>query len=237
RSSKTNSSEVSSPRTEGRQSAAVSASATSMTNWSPRRATRPSATWAWARRPSMRRRSLAARVLRSSTRVSARRRPTSRRRRRPCCRRASPRITQRSSATSAPSSASRVLEYNFGIQRELGFQTAREIRYVGSYSNNLIRAVDYNQVDIRSNGFLADFIRARNNLALAPGGLTSGTNFNCSPAFTGCVPLQIIGTSAVGALSNATILNRLRDGQVADLALAYVQGGLTNGFKFLPNPN
>src|SRR5581483_2892130 len=133
--------------------------------------------------------------------------------------------------------ASRVLEYNFGIQRELGFQTALEIRYVGSYSNNLIRAVDYNQVDIRSNGFLADFIRARNNLALAPGGLTSGTNFNCSPAFTGCVPLQIIGTSAVGALSNATILNRLRDGQVADLALAYVQGGLTNGFKFLPNPN
>src|SRR5204862_480164 len=61
----------------------------------------------------------------------------------------------------------RVMEYNFSIQRELGFQTALEIRYVGSQSNNLIRGTDFNQVNIRDNGFIADFNRARSNQLLA----------------------------------------------------------------------
>jgi hypothetical protein len=47
----------------------------------------------------------------------------------------------------------RVFEYNFGIQRELGFQTAVEVRYVGAFSNQLVRSIDYNQIDIRGNGF------------------------------------------------------------------------------------
>ena len=134
--------------------------------------------------------------------------------------------------------AARTTEYTFSIQRELGFQTALEVRYVGSRSKDLIRATDYNQVEIRSNGFLEDFLRARNNLVLAGNGNpNASTNYNCSPNFAGCQPLQIIGTSRVGALGQANILNRLRDGQVADLALAYVQGGVTAGFPFLPNPN
>ncbi|HKS28919.1 MAG TPA: TonB-dependent receptor [Pyrinomonadaceae bacterium] len=57
-------------------------------------------------------------------------------------------------------------EYSFGIQREIGWQTALEVRYVGAYSNNSTRIIDFNQVDIINNGFLADFQRAQNNLAL-----------------------------------------------------------------------
>ncbi|MBI1764032.1 MAG: TonB-dependent receptor [Acidobacteria bacterium] len=129
-------------------------------------------------------------------------------------------------------------EYNFSIQRELAGGVALEARYVGSHSNNLIRALDYNQIDIRGNGFLNDFLRARNNLLTAGNGnVNASTNFNCSPNFTGCQPLQIIGTTQVGTLGAATILNRLRSGQPADLAADYVTNGQTRGFKFLPNPN
>ncbi|MDQ5844286.1 MAG: TonB-dependent receptor, partial [Acidobacteriota bacterium] len=60
----------------------------------------------------------------------------------------------------------RVDEYNFGIQREIGWQTAVEVRYVGSRSNSLVRALDYNQIDIRSNGFLQAFENARFNFNL-----------------------------------------------------------------------
>ena len=59
-----------------------------------------------------------------------------------------------------------VQEYSFGIQREVGFNTAVEIRYVGTRSNNLLRGIDFNQVDIRANGFSDDFNRARSNLLI-----------------------------------------------------------------------
>ncbi|HUC20825.1 MAG TPA: hypothetical protein VMR98_05020, partial [Candidatus Polarisedimenticolaceae bacterium] len=46
-------------------------------------------------------------------------------------------------------------EYNFGIQREVGFQSVLEVRYVGGYSKELVRSIDYGQLDITNNGFLA----------------------------------------------------------------------------------
>ena len=55
------------------------------------------------------------------------------------------------------------MEYNFGIQREIGFNTAIEIRYVGGRSNSLVRGFDFNQVDIFNTGFLQDFRNAQNN--------------------------------------------------------------------------
>jgi hypothetical protein len=73
-----------------------------------------------------------------------------------------------------------VHEYNIGIQREIGFNTAIEIRYVGSRSTNLIRARDFNQVEIRKNGLLADFNNARFNL------LNFG-QADCTTA--GCLPV------------------------------------------------
>jgi len=61
----------------------------------------------------------------------------------------------------------RTTEYSFGIQREIGFRTAIELRYVGARGDGLVRATDMNQVDILNNGFLADFNRARQNLILS----------------------------------------------------------------------
>ena len=59
-----------------------------------------------------------------------------------------------------------VQQYNVGFQREFFGNTAFEIRYVGSRSDNLARGVDLNQIDIFNNGFLADFNRAASNLTL-----------------------------------------------------------------------
>lgn len=123
----------------------------------------------------------------------------------------------------------RVQEYSFGIQREVGFNTAVEIRYVGTRSNNLLRGIDFNQIDIRSNGFLADFNRARSNLlinqaerqtrinALVAGGATltaatatvnaalpSSAAFN--PALAGSVALTVFPLLAANAANGVGLI-------------------------------
>lgn len=126
-------------------------------------------------------------------------------------------------------------EWNIGIQRELGFQTALELRYVGGKSDNLSRAIDFNQVDIFNNGFAADFIRARNNLV----------NFGdprCSAAQAqtrGCQVLTVFpNLLAGGLLTNSTIQGQLISGTPGQLALIYKFFGFeTNAVQFAPNIN
>lgn len=125
-----------------------------------------------------------------------------------------------------------VHEYTFGIQREVGFDTAVEVRYVGTRSSNLLRGIDYNQVDIRSNGFADDFNRARANFLLTG-------NAACTTAQNaGCQPLTVFPRLASGGLlTNSTITGQLVAGTPADLAIIYVQNNLTGSVPFLPNPN
>ncbi|HZI49149.1 MAG TPA: TonB-dependent receptor [Pyrinomonadaceae bacterium] len=145
-------------------------------------------------------------------------------------------------------------EWNFGIQREIGFQTAVEIRYVGGKSDNLVRGIDLNEAVLIQNGFAADFIRAYNNCA-AQGATLPGTgtplsrctsaNFNA--AIPGSVPLTVFpGLPGGGLLTNSTILGLIRAGTPADLINTYVQqvsatalgtNGKTFDQFFLPNPN
>ncbi|MDX2034726.1 MAG: TonB-dependent receptor, partial [Blastocatellia bacterium] len=125
----------------------------------------------------------------------------------------------------------KVHEYNFGIQREFG-ANAVEIRYVGGRSDNLWRSIDYNQVDITSNGFAADFNRALNNIRLT-------NNPACTTAQNaGCQALTVFpNLGSGGLLTNATIRNSILNGTPADLAITYIQNALTGTVKFLPNPN
>lgn len=136
----------------------------------------------------------------------------------------------------------RTTEYNFGIQREIGFQTAVEVRYVGARSDNLVRALDFNQVDIRNNGFLADFNRARQNLLLSIAANAANNAIPVSGAFNATIagsqqlsvfPLLPGG----GLLNNATITGQLQAGTPADLAAVYIQNNLATGVRFLANPN
>ena len=145
-------------------------------------------------------------------------------------------------------------EWNFGIQREIGFQTALEIRYVGGKSDNLVRGIDINEAVILSNGFAADFLRALNNCdaqgATLPGAGSARskcTNANFNAAIPGSVPLTVFpGLPGGGLLTNATILGLIRAGTPADLVTTYVQqvsatavgtNGKTFDQFFLPNPN
>lgn len=124
-------------------------------------------------------------------------------------------------------------EWNFGIQREIGFQTAIEIRYVGGKSDNLLRALDFNQVQIFNNGFLADFERARRNLsqfgdpACAPGSTTR------------CEVLTVFPTiEAGGLLNNGTIRSLISSGQTGQLAFIYIANAFGGSSElFLRNPN
>jgi len=145
-------------------------------------------------------------------------------------------------------------QWNFGIQREIGFQTALEVRYVGGKSDNLVRGLDINEAVLLPNGFAADFIRAYNNCA-AQGATIAGTgtplsrctNANFNAAIPGSVPLTIFpGLPSGGLLNNATILGLIRAGTPADLITTYIQqvsatavgtNGKTFDQFFLPNPN
>ncbi|MDQ3712570.1 MAG: TonB-dependent receptor [Acidobacteriota bacterium] len=133
----------------------------------------------------------------------------------------------------------RVQEYSFGIQREIGFQSAIEIRYVGGRSDNQIRAFDLNQVEIRRNGFVQDFLRAQRNLALS-GGVSGAFNANIA----GSQETPVFNQLPFGAfLDNSAITSQLAAGTPADLALVYIQNGLDidpktgQGVQFRPNRN
>lgn len=135
-------------------------------------------------------------------------------------------------------------QYSFGIQRELADGLALEVRYVGSRSNNLVRGIDINQIDIFNSGFLADFERARAN------NLLTGNPFCVS---AGCQPLQIFvdgvggpgrlgvaagNASVTGRLARNTFINNLNNGTPADLALAYINSALNlNNHPSDVNPN
>lgn len=123
-------------------------------------------------------------------------------------------------------------EYSLGIQRELGWQTALEIRYVGGRSNNLPRGLDINNFDMTSNGFLADFNRARANLLLT-------NNAGCTTTQNpGCQALTVFPRFAGGGLlTNATVANTIRNGEPQSLLLLYVQNGLQGTVPLRPNEN
>ncbi len=131
-----------------------------------------------------------------------------------------------------------VQEYSFGITREVGWNTAVEVRYVGTRSSNLLRGLDFNQVDIRANGFGADFDRARANLIACQAvvGCATGGNFN--PAVPGSVALSVFpNLGSAGLLTNSTITGQLIAGTPADLAIVYVTNNLAGSVSFLPNAN
>ena len=146
----------------------------------------------------------------------------------------------------------KVEQYSAGLQREFFGNMAFEIRYVGSRSQNLARGVDLNQIDIINNGFLADFERARANLA------NTGNAF-CTPGTAGCQALTLFRTGSgatqvgtgplvVGTNVTANAFNtQLRNGTVADLAQSFITTGLNNHptladptrnpfVNFYPNP-
>lgn len=128
-------------------------------------------------------------------------------------------------------------QYNISLEREIFKDTVLTVRYVGNRSTNLARGLDFNQVEINKNGFLQDFIRARQNgfLALAKTGVFD-PRFSASIA--GSQQLTIFPKLAGGGLlTNATIRSLLLSGEPGTLAQVYFQNRLQGSVSFVANPS
>ena len=138
-------------------------------------------------------------------------------------------------------------QWNFGIEREVFRDTAISVGYVGNRGVQLTRGLDTNQVIIFQNGFLNDFLRARKNCELQGATLSgSGTALDrCTDArFNAAIPgsqqltiFPLLGHPTAanrgGNLRDATILNLIKQGQVAELLSTYLSSRCT---YFVQNP-
>ena len=143
----------------------------------------------------------------------------------------------------------RIYEWNVGIQREIGFKSVFEIRYVGSMGNDMIRSIDYNELEI-SDAFLADFLRAQNNCRLqgrsinptAPNPLLVCTDARFNANIPGSQQFTVFnqlggvtnGVANPGLLNNATIISQIQNGLVGALAQVYIQNALQGSVNFQP---
>lgn len=137
-----------------------------------------------------------------------------------------------------------VQEWNLGIQHEIGWNTVVDVHYIGNKGTKLYRGIDYNQVEIFSNGFLDDFLRARSNGFIALN--TPATTPGCTPTtcgvfrvlfnanLPGSQPLTIL--PSFGLLTNSTIVSQIRTGQPGDLAFTYHSNGFPGNVQLVPNP-
>lgn len=128
-----------------------------------------------------------------------------------------------------------VQQWNFGLQREIGWKTLVEARYLGNKGTQMLRAFDYNQVIIKENGFLDDVIRARSNgfLALdATGVFNPAQNSN----LRGSQELTVFPSLVGGGFLRAPVVrDYIREGAVGQLAAVYVLNGLQGDVRFRPN--
>ena len=143
----------------------------------------------------------------------------------------------------------RIYEWNIGIQREIGFKSVFEVRYVGSMGNDMIRSIDFNELEI-SDAFLSDFLTAQNNCRLqgaaanptAPNPLLVCTDARFNPNLAGSRPFTVFnqlagGTAQApnpGLLNNSTIVGLIQNGLVGTLAQTYIGNALQGGVNFQP---
>ena len=112
-----------------------------------------------------------------------------------------------------------VQQWNFGIQRQLGSNSAIEVRYVGNLSLHQWLGYNINEVNIFENGFLGEFHNAQNNLAVNKAAGKGNTFANLG--LPGDAPLPIM-TAAFGSntsnFSSGTFLTYLNTGAAGSVA-------------------
>lgn len=132
-----------------------------------------------------------------------------------------------------------VQQWSFGIERQIGANTAIEARYVGNHAIKIFRAVDFNEVNIFENGFLQEFLNAQRNLAA-----NGGTSF--APGGPGTVPLPILSTlfanftaaqQSSSGFGSTTFIGNLTNNNVGAMAftLANTPPYRTNRANLAPN--
>jgi hypothetical protein len=105
--------------------------------------------------------------------------------------------------------------YTIGLQREIGKNTAFEVRFVRTRGTHLWRQYDLNEVNIFENGFLTQFNAAANNLAISRAA-GKGDNYG-NQGLPGQVNVPLITTS-IGSATDSTTITRLVQGQAGAVA-------------------
>ena len=135
--------------------------------------------------------------------------------------------------------APHVHQVSVGLQRELPWSMAAEVRYVGTFGRGIWRGIDNNQIQL-SQPFLDDFARARANGFLAQ---AAGLGFNPAfdPSLPGSQELTVLPTFGGGLLTNATARTAMQQNEPGVLADRYMQslnaaGRAAARQVFLQNP-
>ena len=117
-----------------------------------------------------------------------------------------------------------------GFQREILKNTVVEVSYVGTRGSNLFRMINVNQMDLVSNGFIADFQAAQRNLQANGNPNVGESTGNFGRLYGGTIPASAfadIRNNNVGFL--ADVLDRRTQG------IGLAAAGLPDNF-FRPNP-
>ena len=133
-----------------------------------------------------------------------------------------------------------VHNWTFGYQRELGQNSALEIRYVGNKANGLWRISNINETNVIENNFVQEFRAAQQNLQI---NVANGRTGFANNGLPGQVALPIFETAfgprgtrpAVAAGSgfqSATFITQLQNGEAGRLANTLAGSG-TNNFVYL----
>ncbi len=130
-------------------------------------------------------------------------------------------------------------QWNLSIEREIGWDTAVAVRYVGNRGRDLLSNINYNYIDILNNGFANDVRNAQQNGYLAlranPNG---GFNPTYNPNIPGSQQLPVFGgLEQGGLLGNSTVRQLIQQGRAADLADIYFRLQFAGANIFAPNPN
>jgi hypothetical protein len=132
-----------------------------------------------------------------------------------------------------------VHQWNIGVQHEIARNTVLDVAYVGNHGTKLLRGFDFNQVIIKENGFLADFLRAQNNAVLSEQ-RTGQFNPEFNPLIPGSQPLTFFPRlDRGGLLGDPTVGGMIESGQPGQLAALYILNEFTEGtdVSFRPNQN
>ena len=131
-----------------------------------------------------------------------------------------------------------VHQWNLTLQEEVK-GIVFSAQYVGNKGSNLLRAVDYNQIQYNLNGFLADFKRAQSNASLS-----EKAGFGYIGAFNSAVPgsqqltvFPLLSNPNMSSASSTVNSTYLRQGRVGELANYYMINKLNGSLNFYENPN
>jgi len=127
-------------------------------------------------------------------------------------------------------------QWTLGLQHDVGWKTVVEARYVGNKGTKLVRAFDYNQLILRENGFLDDFLRAYSNGNLARDA-TGRFDPRYNPGIPGSQEVTVFPQLVAGGLLfHPVVQSTIETGEPGRLANIYVANNLVGpNFSFRHN--